>query len=98
MTPEQRHRQRMTALGSATQTRSVRCELMRELSRGRATIPTVLDVPEMAGLTVERLLLALPRIGKRRLPKILQALSVSPTRQLGTLTPRERAALLALRW
>jgi hypothetical protein len=95
MTPEHReHLRKIAARGHRR--RAERAAVRTALKTGAMTLEQVLDHPAAAALELERLLLWLPGHGPRTLPRVLGRANVSPTRVVGTLTPRERGALLEL--
>ena len=90
--------QRIRNLRAGTVTREERCRLRVGLKAGEVSLEEALAVPAAQRMTVERLLLYLPGMGRATVPKRLRVLMVSGTRVVGELTVRERAALLDAEW
>jgi hypothetical protein len=89
--------QRRQAAARGHRTRTERRDLRVALKAREAQLADALEHPGAAGVTVERLLLWLPGVGPTLMPQLLAQAQVARTRTVGTLTPRERDALLGLR-
>lgn len=90
--------QRLEALEKANRTRSARAELKRDLRAGRRMVVDVIADPPgcAASMTVLDALLAAPKVGRVKAARMLRVAGVSPSRPLGALSVRQRAALVAL--
>jgi hypothetical protein len=87
--------QHMQALARANRVRLARAELKRSIGRGEVDVATVVrDSPwETESMTLAELLTSQRRWGRTRARKLLQTLALSENKQVGTLTPRQRALL-----
>ena len=85
---------RPAALRRANEVRVGRAEAKAALRRGELRAGEVLDaVPEcLAGASLSELLPAVPGVGEARLRALLLGLGLSPARELGELTARQRRA------
>ena len=95
VTPERNLDQRMDALRTANEVRSLRAQLKRDLKAGRVSIgPLLLDPPPyLETAKVFEMLLALPKYGRVKATKILQSCQVPPSKTFGGLSERQRAEL-----
>lgn len=93
--------QHMTALARANEIRTARATLKRQIGEAdrdksyrlaREAIRRVES--EMRGMKVLALLGAIYRFGPKKAKKVLTMAGVSSTQTLGTMTPRQRLALL----
>jgi hypothetical protein len=84
--------QHLRALARANQVRLARAELKRAIARGDMDAADVVRrCPwETASMTIAELLTSQPRWGRTRVRKFLMPLSIRETKQLGTLTERQR--------
>lgn len=89
--------QRMAALENANHIRVWRAQMKRDLKAGRLRLHGLLasPPPEMETMKVMDLLLATPKIGRVKAMKMLASERVSPSRQIGGLSERQRSSLLA---
>jgi hypothetical protein len=87
--------QHMQALARANRVRLARAELKRSIGRGEVDVSEVIrDCPwETESMTLAELLTSQRRWGRTRARKLLQAVSLSENKRIGTLTPRQRALL-----
>ncbi len=87
--------QHMQALARANRVRLARAELKRSIGRGEMDVSAVIrETPwESESMTLAELLTSQRRWGRTRARKLLQALSLSETKRIGTLTSRQRALL-----
>jgi hypothetical protein len=88
--------QRMSALGRANEVRMLRAELKRDLITRQVLIEDVLLSPPdwLLSANVVSVLLAAPRMGRRRSVRALHGIGVHDlTRPLGSLTVRQRQLL-----
>jgi hypothetical protein len=94
-TLDRAHERRMEHLAIANETRFQRAALKRAVASGEVTAGEVLaDPPPHAhGMRVYDLLLAQPRWGEVKTLKLLRVHGVSPAKQLGGLTVRQRVGL-----
>ncbi len=96
--PERSLSQRMDALTRANEIRSKRAQLKRDLKGGRTTISQVLlQPPEWVGTAkVMDMLLAVPKIGRVKVNRLLATARISPSKTIGGLSERQRAELVEL--
>jgi hypothetical protein len=95
--PELDPEQRRQALARATEVRQVRAQIKQMLKTGETTLAEVLDRASddrLARMRVPELLEALPHVGPVRSRRLMERLDIAPTRRLGGLGPRQKAALL----
>lgn len=87
--------QRLRALERANKVRLARADLKRRIADGElAAARIILDSPwEASSWSVGELLMSQHRWGSTRCQKLLRSLEISETKQIGTLTPRQRVAL-----
>jgi len=87
--------QRLRALERANQVRLARAELKRRIAEGKVPAASIiLDSPwEASSWSVGDLLMSQRRWGTTRCQKFLRGLEISETKQIGTLTERQRVAL-----
>lgn len=92
---EARPAQHMQALARANAVRLARASLKRAVARGeRTAAEIVLESPwEAQSMTIGELLSAQRRWGQARTRKLLNGLSLTETKALGTLTQRQRLLL-----
>jgi len=90
--------QRLRALAYANKVRAARAELKRAICSGEMTVAAVLhECPDhVRTWTLGELLMAQHRWGQRRTLKLLQRTGLNPTKEIGTLTERQRALLTEL--
>lgn len=90
--------QRLRALAYANKVRAARAELKRAISSGEMTVAAVLlECPDhVRTWTLGELLMAQHRWGQRRTLKLLQRTGLNPTKEIGTLTERQRVLLTEL--
>lgn len=89
--------QQMEALALANEIRMSRARLKRDISAGRVRARDVLEHPPgwAATMKVHPLLLAIPKLGRVKVNRILGDCRVSPSKTLGGLSDRQRSALVA---
>ncbi len=85
--------QHMDALAKGVRVRVERAALKRDLKAARRTLAEALASECVKSMTIEALLLYLPRVGYHKAEIKLRKARVSPTRIVGALTERERSAL-----
>ena len=87
--------QRLRALERANQVRLARADLKRRIAEGKVPAASIiLDSPwEASSWAVGDLLMSQRRWGSTRCQKFLRGLEISETKQIGTLTERQRFAL-----
>lgn len=90
--------QRRDALARAQEVRVYRAQFRRDLRERRVLLQDALwsEDPRLASMMVFNLLLATPKVGRAKATAALKRAGVSASRTLGSLTPRERAALVGL--
>lgn len=96
--PERSLEQRRAALRLANETRSRRAQLKRDLKAGRARLVDLLaDPPEyLLNAKVFDLLLAVPKLGRVKVNKILSVCRISPSKTIGGLSERQLGELARL--
>lgn len=89
--------QRSAALRKAAVVRQERAVLLDDLKQGNITLAKVLasDSETVTRLRVQRLLEALPGVGKIRASQLMNELDVPESRRVQGLGPRQRQRLLA---
>jgi len=96
--PERSLMQRMEALERANAIRSRRAQLKRDLKAGRVSIQQLLLEPPAYVETAKvfDMLLAVPKYGRVKANKILNACRISPSKTIGGLSERQRGELVAM--
>lgn len=92
-TPERSLEQRMAALKRANTIRTYRAQVKRDVKAGRRLVLDLINDPLCETMKVGEAVITLPKIGKVKRNRILNRLSISPSRSLGCLTERQRLAL-----
>ena len=95
--PDRSLQQRMDALKSANQIRTARAEFKRDLKAGRKEVTGyILEPPEWL-LTAKMfdLLLAVPKMGRVKVNRILTQCRISPSKTIGGLSERQRGEIVA---
>ncbi|MCC5948756.1 MAG: integration host factor [Nitriliruptoraceae bacterium] len=91
--------ERRAALAKATEARRIRSELKQMLKSGEVSLGQVLDRADdaeaLAKMKVADVLEAMPAYGPVKARRLMEKLSIAPTRRLRGLGPRQREALLA---
>lgn len=87
--------QHMRALARANQVRLARATLKREIAAGaRSALEVVRDCPwEARSMSISELLAAQRRWGKARSRKLVQLAGLKETKELGSMTERQRRVL-----
>lgn len=95
--PVRSHGQRMTALENANRIRSRRSRMKRDIKAGRASaVPLLLDPPEwLETAKVFDLLLAVPKLGRVKVNRVLNRVRVSPSKTVAGISDRQRLELAA---
>ena len=90
--------QHMQALRRANEVRLARAELKRAVAEGRTTVGAIiLACPwEAASMTIAELLLSQRRWGATRCSRFLAEIGMTETKTVGSMTDRQRRALVAL--
>lgn len=98
ITPPRSLAQRMDALQKANDIRTSRAQLKRDLKGGRVSIrAALLNPPEWTEtMKVFDLLLAVPKLGRVKVNKILAQCRIAPSKTIGGLSGRQRSELTAL--
>ncbi len=96
--PERSLAQRMDALTRANEIRSKRAQLKRDLKGQRVTISQVLVAPPewVETAKVMDMLLAVPKIGRVKVNRLLAVARISPSKTIGGLSERQRTELIEL--
>lgn len=94
--PDRSLQQRLAALERANDVRHYRAELKRDLYARRRDVRWILAAPpsEVLTMRVFDLLLAVPKCGRVKVNKILNAVKIAPSKKVGGLTDRQRAELV----
>ncbi len=94
LTPEQR----AAALAKAAEARRVRAETKELLKTGSLTLSELFKKAEkdeiLAGIKVERLIAAMPGMGKVKAMRMMESVGIADNRRLRGLGDRQREALL----
>lgn len=95
--PERSLEQRQEALKRANRIRSHRAQLKRDLKSGKTGVQSLLLSPPEYILTakVSDLLLAVPKLGKVKVNKVLTQCRISSSKTIGGLSERQRAELVS---
>ena len=90
--------QHMRALKRANEVRLARAELKRRIAKGELSVAeVVLTCPwEAQSMTIADLLMSQRRWGVTRCRKLLQYMPMSETKEIGSMTVRQRHALAEL--
>jgi len=96
--PERSPDQRMEALKRANHIRTKRAQLKRDLKAGKVRMHTLLIDPPEYVLTAKvfDLLLAVPKLGRVKVNRMLNQCRVSPSKTIGGLSERQRGELVSL--
>ena len=89
--------QQLRALDQANQVRLARADLKRQVGAGAVTVQEVVeDCPWQAEtMSLSELLMSQRRWGRMRCRRLLLAVEVPENKRIGTLTERQRRALVA---
>lgn len=94
LTPEQRQ----AALRKAAEVRRARAEVKELLKTGSMTITELFDRADkdegIGGIKVERLIAAMPGMGKVKAMRLMESIGIADNRRLRGLGDRQREALL----
>jgi hypothetical protein len=90
--------QHLKALEQANRVRLARAELKRQVAAGETTAAeVVLECPwESSSMELSDLLMSQRRWGRARCRRLLLSLGLPENKHIGTLTPRQRRALVEL--
>jgi hypothetical protein len=96
--PERSLDQRMDALRRANEIRTLRAQLKRDLKSGAVSITAVIaDPPEwVQSAKVFDMLMAVPKYGKVKTTRFLNACRISQGKTIGGLSDRQRAELVEM--
>src|SRR6476659_1822340 len=97
-TPSRSLDQRMEALNRANEIRVRRAQLKRDLKAGQRRIEDVIGDPPEYVLTakVYDMLVAVPRLGRVKVGRLLTQCRISQSKTVGGLSERQRSELLEL--
>jgi hypothetical protein len=89
--------QRMAALDYANEVRSYRARLKRDIKARRASIHDVLLEPSelIETMSLFDLMMAMPKLGRTKVNKILQDCRISPAKTVGGLSVRQRTEIVS---
>lgn len=95
--PDRSYEQRIQALERANDIRTYRAELKRDLRAGRRSIIDLLTEPpeKVATMKTFDLLLAVPKLGRTKVNKLLTGCKISPSKTVGGLSERQRREVRA---
>jgi signal recognition particle GTPase len=97
--PQLTDEQRRAALEKAAEARRVRAETKELLKTGSLTFPELMEQVEsdelLGGLKVERVIAAMPGLGKIKAKRMMESLGIAENRRLRGLGDRQKEALLA---
>lgn len=88
--------QHMDALARANEVRLRRTQLKQSIKAGEVSVAEILrdECPDwLAGMALERLILAIPRIQARLVHRMFYAIPIGLTATVGNLTVRQRRSL-----
>jgi hypothetical protein len=90
--------QHLLALEQANRVRLARAELKRRVAEGETSVAEIVMMCpwEAESMAIADLLMAQHRWGRTRCRRFLAALPMSETKQIGTMTDRQRGALAAM--
>jgi hypothetical protein len=96
--PDRSLHQRMTALERANDIRTYRAQLKIDIKAGRKDVVKLLSTPpeKIETMKVFDLLLAVPKIGRTKITKMLNTCRMSPSKTVGGMSERQRQELIAL--
>lgn len=94
--PDRTLEQRFEALGVANDVRVRRAQLKRDLKARRVLVADVVVEPPVWAETmkVQDLLLAVPKVGRVKVGKVLRDVAISPSKTLGGMSVRQRGELV----
>lgn len=86
----------MTALQSANEIRTYRANLKRDLKAGHKNIVELLHNPpdEIETMKIFDLMMAVPKLGRTKVNKMLQLCRTAPSKTVGGMTERQRGELV----
>lgn len=90
------HPQHMQALATANRIRLARAQLKRDLLEGRVTLAEALEHEDVGTMPVSDLIKAQWRWGEARTHKVLRLVLISERRTVGSLTDRQKRALVQI--
>lgn len=97
--PQLTDEQRRAALEKAAEARRVRAETKELLKTGSLTFPELLEQAEsdelLAGLKVERVIAAMPGLGRIKAKRLMESVGIAENRRLRGLGDRQKEKLLA---
>jgi hypothetical protein len=95
--PDRSLKQRMDALERANKIRTQRKDLKLGLKAGRIEVSgLILDPPEVLGtMKLFDLLIAVPKLGRTKVNRILTQCRISPSKTIGGLSERQRGEIVA---
>lgn len=90
--------QRMDALKRANDVRVKRAQLKKDLKEGKVRIEQILGNPPeyVSTAKVSDILIAVPKFGRVKAARFLNACRISPSKTVGGLSDRQRAELIGL--
>lgn len=94
-TPDRSLEQRRAALVEANRIRTHRKLVKRDLKAGRREPADVLVDPDCATMKLYDLLLALPKMGRAKVDRLIRTARISPSKTVGGLSRRQREELAA---
>jgi len=96
--PELTPEQRAAALARAGEARKVRAEVKELLKTGSMSVAELFEQADndelIAGIKVERMIAAMPGVGKIKASRLMESLGIAENRRLRGLGDKQREALL----
>ncbi len=96
ITPKRTREQRLQALQHANEIRAHRARVKVRLAAGEVGLVDLIDDPYMATAKVVEFLRCIPKIGKVKAHRALQASGVSPSKTFSGMTERQWRSLASL--
>lgn len=96
--PHRSYHQRMDALGQANEVRSYRANLKKEIKAGRENpLPLLINPPQkIETMKIMDFMLAVPKMGRVKVDRLLRQCRISPSKTLGGLSERQSNELALL--
>jgi hypothetical protein len=96
--PDRSLQQRMEALQNANEIRTYRANLKRDIKAGRADVVNLLINPpdEIETMHIFDLMMAVPKLGRVKVNKVLSKCRISPSKTVGGMSERQRNELVLL--
>jgi hypothetical protein len=92
--PDRTLQQRLDALARANRIRTGRAQIKRDIKAGRMTPQEALSLPEVESMRTYDFLMSIPKYGRVKANRVLNATRISPSRTIGGLTGRQLVELI----